>query len=1539
MTLEHLVKKQTARDRLTQTFKFLKGLNELRNPVPRDLSGLDVLRLDQWPIHPCIQIWRGDRDEDAESETAAELEPVIRIRRPHLTPCPTPPRILESWLIPGWQSVDAPVEVLPSRNSQTSEGHTVTIDFSHEAERLKALDVWKAERAKWVTAERPSIAAYQIFERIHALWTTMQREGDRLELILAEGMLSVPEHGVQHPVLMQRVTLTFDPSVPEFHFSSETEKVELHRALLRLLPDLDGAMIGHFEKELDERPVDPLGGDSTTGFLRRLIHGLLNGDFLDTKPQSAKIARPSLWREPVIILRSRIAGLTTTLDHIVEHLDREETAIPEGLARIVGVELSEVPSDQSGQTLAPSPMPSEPAPDILFSKPANGEQYAIADRLMKTRAILVQGPPGTGKTHTIANLLGHLLAHGKSVLVTAHTTKALRVLRQQVDESIQALALSVLEGDADSQAQLARAAQQIVDRLSNSDAADLRAKAKALRQRRRKLLEETESLRRQLRAARFSEVDEIVLGGEGIAPIEAAKQIKANADRDSWIPGPLTSGALCPLTETEIRQLYASQTLVSPVDEAQLAVRQPDLKRLVSTADFHQLAQERTAAGSRARSHRPDLWEKDTATRAGVEQLQRLHQRVTRSAETLFESTGWLREVIFAGWMGGDWRETWIDLLNIMEMLADEAGSAQKLILAHGPELPADHPPDETLRILKEILDFLEAGREFGLKTKLTRRAWHRLIEDCRVDGRVPQVIDEFRALYAMARLAESRRRFVSRWQRTVESLGGPMAESLGHRPELTAQGYAQEIRKRLDWRQSVWEPLIDELRSVGFRWDAWLANHAPLPGDQDELARIRRAGSSGLSEIVEAQAALIRQSELSAALQTQRGYLAGFPQSKPASTLLRAQDAWNVDNYDATYRDLTRLEGLREIYETRLTHLRKLEPIAQAWAQAIAQRQPPHESSSPPGEVAAAWRWRQLTQELDRRAQVSLTDLQSRLDRTEEELRKLAAEIIEHESWAAQCERVGLPEQQALTGYVQTMRRIGKGTGRRAPALLREARKLLASARHAVPVWIMPLNRVYESFDPRETRFDVVIIDEASQSDVTALAALYLGREYVIVGDKEQVTPDAVGQKFEDVKRIIDTDLQDIPHRHLFDGQTSIYDLAEMSFGGVLALREHFRCVPEIIQFSNQLSYGNAIRPLREPLSARICPALISHRVDGYRDKNGKTNPVEAEEIASLIVAFIQHAEFAYDDTGQPTSIGVVSLLGDDQALLIEELLRSRLAPDVFAKHRLLCGNAAQFQGDERDVIFLSLVDGPPDDGKLPLRDTGPRDIYKKRYNVAVSRARDQLWVVHSIDPESHLKSGDLRRRLIEHARDPRALMRELEEQGQRTESVFEQRVLERLVTRGYRVKTQWPVGAYRIDLVVEGTTKRLAVECDGERWHTQDQLQRDLERQAILERLGWIFVRIRGSLFFRDPDAAMEPVFARLDQLGIEQLGVDTERRFEESSEKSPHIEQIKRHAQSLRAEWSKEKEATESQEVVVETERFENPQESQQSMHLTL
>ena len=184
---------------------------------------------------------------------------------------------------------------------------------------------------------------------------------------------------------------------------------------------------------------------------------------------------------------------------------------------------------------------------------------------------------------------------------------------------------------------------------------------------------------------------------------------------------------------------------------------------------------------------------------------------------------------------------------------------------------------------------------------------------------------------------------------------------------------------------------------------------------------------------------------------------------------------------------------------------------------------------------------------------------------------------------------------------------------------------------------------------------------------------------------------------------------------------------------------------------------------------------------------------------------------------------------------------------------------------------MFLSMIYTPTGEGPLRLL-SDPGDRFRKRFNVAASRARDQMWVVHSVDPEIDLKESDIRRRLILHARDPHAVTRAVERAVEQAESEFEKRVMTILIQKGYRVTPQWPVGAYRIDIVVEGDHKRLAVECDGERWHHLGNLDDDMARQAILERLGWRFVRIRGSQFFRDPEKAMEPVYARLESLGIQ-------------------------------------------------------------------
>ena len=1190
-----------ARTRLLRTFRFLKELAALRHPVQRTLSQYsDVFLLDTWPLHPSIAVRRGDSGAEADDQNASgnELDPIIRIRRPELKPCPPPPQLLKGWLQPGWQAVNSRVHVIKSQNFlENRTERTITVRFTDNDDRVEALEKWKGTRTRWIEAERPAVEARNLFEDVYALWTRMQRDGDRVELVLGDGILCIKELGIKHPVLLQRISLEFDPFGPEFSFSSGMEEVQLQRTLLRQVPIVQASMIAHIDRELESESPDPLGGVPTDGFLKRLVQGLFrDGEFLESKPDDA-IERPALWREPVIFVRPRTAGLSATLDYTIENLQDERTEVPDGLRRIVGVESdvsalgSTVPDEGRDRT-------SGRETDILFCKPANSEQREIATRLETAKSVVVQGPPGTGKTHTIANLLGHLLSIGKSVLVTAHTTKALRVLREKTVEAIQPLCLSVLEGDSESQAQLSSAAQEIAARLSDSNPANLRREATSLRRRRKKLLERADTLKRELRAARFSEISEIVIGGDGLRPIDAAKRVKNLAEKHSWIPGPLKAGVLCPLSDQEVTDLYASQGVLTAYDETQLEVAQPKLHRLVTPADFRLLTAERISEGKRAQAHRPDLWD-GTRDQCSAATLQTLQQRFQATAETLKDNRRWLREALYAGWSGGELSTTWQRLLGARKDLSDQAAAASLLIVEYGPKLPTDGAVDDAVGVLSKIVEFHRSGRRLGKWTRITKPSWHRLTNACKVDDRMPRTLEEFQALLVQANLQRDRLRFVARWKRLVKAVDGPPIDGLGAPPERVAEVYASEIRRRLEWRKREWEPLLSDLCAAGFRWAQWVENHPPMPGELGELDRVRSAVVGDLVTIIEGHAAILRQAELSETLQEQRTYLAQFRRSEVAAQCTTAQDEWDVESYEESQHELARLQGLRSVFETRMELLAKLKEAAPEWAQAMVRRQAPHDQATVPSHPKAAWQYRQLKQELARRARVSTDEIQVEIDRLSGEPQQLAARIVDNEAWAAQCDRTGLKERQALLGFVQTMRKVGKATGVRAPELLRRARELLASARKAVPVWIMPLSRVYESFDPRETKFDVIVIDEASQSDVTALAALYLARTHVVVGDNEQVTPDAVGQATDQVQRLIDTELQNIPNKHLYDGQTSIYDLAEAAFGHTVALREHFRCVPEIIQFSNHLSYNNKIVALREPYSASVAPGLVSQRVN----------------------------------------------------------------------------------------------------------------------------------------------------------------------------------------------------------------------------------------------------------------------------------------------------------------------------------------------------
>ncbi len=158
-------------------------------------------------------------------------------------------------------------------------------------------------------------------------------------------------------------------------------------------------------------------------------------------------------------------------------------------------------------------------------------------------------------------------------------------------------------------------------------------------------------------------------------------------------------------------------------------------------------------------------------------------------------------------------------------------------------------------------------------------------------------------------------------------------------------------------------------------------------------------------------------------------------------------------------------------------------------------------------------------------------------------------------------------------------------------------------------------------------------------------------------------------------------------------------------------------------------------------------------------------------------------------------------------------------------------------------------------------------RESDRQRMNVAASRAQDQLWCVRSVALDD-LHPDDVQNQFIRHCQNPGRVDQATAEAEAAFDSDFERDVVRRIAARGYRVKTQHRVGRFHIDLVIEGRRGRLAVELDGDAYHGPDRWEADRQRQAILERLGWTFHRIRGSAFYRDPNAALSGLWDPRDR-----------------------------------------------------------------------
>lgn len=1349
-----------------------------------------------------------------------------------------------------------------------------------------------------------------LFDHFLELWSTIERESEKVELVLGDGLVlfNGPNGTVNHPLFLVTLTLEFNAEIPEFVVRETDREPFLYTPLLRFC-GVEEADISWARGELATAACHPLGGQETATFFLRLQEKLFpSGQFLEEGDGTEKPTKTlRLLRAPLLYLGNRNLGFAQAIEAYIDAIPRL-TEFPPALLRVIGIEV-------------PKKEVSDESFDLLMTMPSNPEQERVARRLEESSSVLVQGPPGTGKTHTIANLIGHLLAQGKSVLVTSHATKALRVVRDMVIPELRPLCVSVLEQEQESRKQLEAAVKGIVARFTTSDAAELENLAATYQERRKELENKLEETQEQLIQARRGEFVPITVGDQGTHPARAAKLVSKMAEENDWIPGDVTPGMAFPLSDEEVEELYSLNREIPADLEKDLSRPLPSLDQLLTEGTFNSLLTKRNDLTDAVNDRGGDLWTRDDQSE---EELDRLLEGADRIAASISDdSRPWATECMRVGREGGTQREAWDQLVAFLEETSSEVARHQTIILETGASINSDENTQYLTQVGNEILAHLRAKKNIGMLTFIRYPAWKPFIYNSRVNESVPESPEDIEAILSVLEVRKLRDALRVRWESQMTPKGAEPFSELGETPENRALRYIEPMRAALAWNETTYQELLTITSEAGLNWEVLLDRVPPDPSLYGEFNRIKQALSEPLNKAVKARRQKVELNKIDERFREQERYLATFGSGAEGDTggilekLRQATSQRSAEEYSRSFNWLSQLYALAEPVKRRNELLAELRTAAPDWADAIEQHKSPHDGEAPPGPVREAWNYSQWSQELKKRQKVDFDRLQYDTNRLRHSLRACTANYVENRTWASQLRRTGVRQQQALVGWLDLMRKIGSGRGKRAPRLKAMARDKLAECRDAVPVWIMPLSRLAESYHPGESMFDVVILDEASQCEITGLLAFALGRETLVVGDHEQVSPDAVGLSFQAVEALIEEFLESIPNKELYDGRTSVYDLARQSFSGSIRLLEHFRCVDEIIAFSNSLCYQGEIQPLRESSRLPIKPPTAVVRVENGAAVK-KVNQKEAEMIAALIMSCHEQPEY------EEATFGVISLVGEEQALAVDKVLLKNMELTEYQERRIVCGNAAQFQGDERDVIFLSLVEECEEGNQLSLRTA---EAFVKRFNVAASRARDQMWVVHSLDPETQLKDGDLRQKLINHALDPRATIKALADSATEERSIaqddpefrYQYRIRRGLEKAGYRVLTDQEVGNYQLDLIVEGKGGRVAITCDGANEHPPERLARSLEREAVLERLGWRFLRARASSYYLDPEKTVEWVLERLEELELEPPEKGSEPDGETRGQEL--LQRVLGRAHEILADWyGEEPEAAEEEEKKV-------------------
>lgn len=1035
--------------------------------------------------------------------------------------------------------------------------------------------------------------------------------------------------------------------------------------------------------------------------------------------------------------------------------------------------------------------------DVLCPVPADGAQLKAIARALRGDSFVLQGPPGTGKSQTITNLLASALARGKRVLFVAEKQAALSVVRDR----LQSVSLDPYFLDLHDKGSKP---QQIRDQLKSALEATHFGDDRQFKE----VQSTLGALQKRLAHYRDTVYEENPQG------LSFAKAFEETLRLGDGVTAEVPAATLSVDTAEVDRLLQALRDAEAAIDIARPSKNHP--WSFVAGIEFQAV-------------DRPALAQAIQALAEALEGMQGV-PNVYETLSEMAQSAGDLREVALVA--QGLERGT-VPSAGIREKAA--SGSWSTAVEGELKELKKSATAVESLRsragrtvFTYSVSKVEEAQRKvaeaassfFLLRRGKTRKA----LQEMLVTDTLPKLSWQ-ECLALSSEVAKARSGLESAHARLIESAVDPLPADFDPNDLSTFEPLEKWVADvtRVATVCSRTDALGEKIREA-----AYVSPSVPS-GLVHKLAKLAKAVEAIL-EHLPAPEDKVRE------WVGQQGLVPRFAEQLPA---------WQADATEQRFLRLQRWLDLSSM----------LEPARRiglnAYADAILAGEVPAEEAGTAfarGLALASLRERSLTHGLDTFDRVSHENVIRRYTDALNKRQEILKETIPQMLLASRTFNAN-----ASMGEIGELR-IELNKKRNVKSVRRLLTDYPSLIQQLTPCFLMSPTSVAQFISPGSMTFDLVVFDEASQIDVAeAIGAMGRAEAVVIVGDSKQMPPTRMfdsGSGEDDVFAPQATDEEEVPE----DGESLLIEAVDSIQMDQEWLSWHYRSQDEtLIAFSNSKYYDSALSSFPSPYTGHRAALTWNHVPNGQFSHGGKrTNPFEARAVVAEVVRRLNHPEESKH------SIGVVTLNRQQQDEIVTQLeetgnerVLELLASD--ADDSLLVRNLENIQGQERDVIILSTGFSRPErGGKMPLN-FGPlnRQGGERRLNVAITRARRELLVFSSFQPEDIEESRtgamgllDLKA-FLEMAKfgSERSRVATAEEE---TLKLYRDDIKAALEARGIEVRVDMGLSPFKVDLAARPAGARewrAAILLDGGRWsRRRTTVDRDALPVTVLRKLmGW--------------------------------------------------------------------------------------------------